>query len=167
MKRNTFLLFFILAVISVILACSSGSDADATAQAISDVFSKTATAAAASNESSENPLQTAQAEATEQAADIEVTLEAVSEADAEAQQATAAAEAPVIGELKLYGIDTEKGHVAWIHPPKNSRSRWLYGLRLRERLPGYHRQRFCNGIRYYLEYTIWIVGLWFHAALQW
>ena len=118
MKRDTFLLFFILALVSAILACSSGSDADATAQAISDVFSKTATAAASGSESSGNTLQTAQAKATDQAADIEVTLAAVSEADTEAQQATAAAEAPVIGELKLLGIDTEKGHVAWVHPPK-------------------------------------------------
>ncbi len=105
-------------LVGAILACGSGSDVDATAQAINDVFSKTATAAASGGESSGNTLQTAQAEATEQANELEVTLEAVSELDSESQQATAAAEAPVIGELNLYGIDTEKGHVAWIHPPK-------------------------------------------------
>lgn len=118
MKRNIFLLFVILILVAATLACGSGSNADATAQAINDVFSKTATAGASSNDGTENTLATAQADATKQAAEIEVTLEAVSEADTEAQQATAAAEAPVIGELKLYGIDTEKGHVAWIHPPK-------------------------------------------------
>ena len=41
-------IFFILALGSAILACGSGSDADATAQAISEVFSKTATAAVCS-----------------------------------------------------------------------------------------------------------------------
>ena len=117
-KRNTFLLFFILVLVGTILACGSGSDADATAQAINDVFSKTATAAASGSESSGNTLETAQAEATDQAKELEVTLEAVSASDTEAQQATAAAEAPVIGELNLYGVDPEKGHVAWIHPPK-------------------------------------------------
>lgn len=118
MKRKIFLLFAVLTLVIATLACGSGTDADATAQAINEVFSKTATAGASSSGDSGNTLETAQAEATEQAQEIEVTLEAVSEADTEAQQATAAAEAPVIGELKLYGIDPEKGHVAWIHPPK-------------------------------------------------
>ncbi len=118
MMRKFFLLFALLTLIGAALACGSGSDANATAQAINDVFSKTATAVFSSSSSSDNTLATAQAGATEQAQELVGTLEAVSASDTEAQQATAAAEAPVIGELKLYGIDPEKGHVAWIHPPK-------------------------------------------------
>ena len=119
MKRNAFILLAILALVSGILACGSGSgsDVDATAQAISDVFSETATAAASQDEDPDDPLATAQVEATETAQSIEVTKEAIIEVDTEAQKATTEAAAPVIGELKLYGVDTEKGYVAWIHQP--------------------------------------------------
>lgn len=117
MKRNAFILFAILALVSAVLACSSGSDADATAQAINDVFSKTATAAAGVDERPEDPLETAQVQATEIAQTVEVTKEAIIEADSEAQKATSVAEAPILGELKLYGVDTDQGYVAWIHQP--------------------------------------------------
>jgi len=117
-KSNLFFLLSILALAGAILACGSENNAEATAQAINDVFSKTATAAASVDDSPDNALITAQVEATEQAEIIEVTQAAVSEANTEAQQATAAAEAPVLGELKLYGVDTEKGYVAWTHDPK-------------------------------------------------
>jgi hypothetical protein len=117
-KRNLFFLLIILTLASAILACGSGNNAEATAQAINEVFSKTATAAASVDDGPDTALLTAQVEATEQAEVSKVTQVAVSEANTEAQQATAAAEAPVVGELKLYGVDTEKGHVAWIHSPK-------------------------------------------------
>jgi len=117
-KRNAFFLFAILALGYAILACSSGSDVDATAQAINDVFSKTVTAVASDDERPADPLETAQVEATEIAQTVEVTKEAISEADSEAQKATSAAEVPILGELKLYGVDTDQGYVAWIHPPK-------------------------------------------------
>jgi hypothetical protein len=110
MKRNTLLLIVVLVWMGLILACSSSDDAEATAQAINDIFSMTATAAAPEVEDSGNVYLTAQAEATEQ-----VIVEP--EVDSESLQATAMAESNVIGELKLYGIDPEKGQVGWIHPP--------------------------------------------------
>jgi len=116
-KRNAFFLFAILALVCAVLACSSSSDADATAQAISDIFSKTATAGASAEDHPDDPLETAQVEATEIAQTVEVTKEAISEADSESQKATTTAEAPILGELKLYGVETDKGHVAWIHQP--------------------------------------------------
>ena len=116
-KRKAYFLFAILTLAIATLACGSGSDPEATAQAISDIFSKTATAAASGDTSPDNPVQTAQVEATEIAQTVEVTKEAISEADAEAQKATTTAEAPVLGELKLYGVDTDAGYVAWIHRP--------------------------------------------------
>ena len=116
-KRNLFLLLIILAVASAILACGIENSAEATAQVINEVFSKTATAAASADDGADRALLTAQVEATEQAQIIEVTQTAISEVNSKAQQATAAAEVPVLGELTLYGVDTEKGHVAWMHPP--------------------------------------------------
>jgi len=116
-KRNLFFLFAIMALAIAILACGSGSDPEATAQAISDIFSKTATAAAGSDDSPGNTVETAQVEGTEIAQTVEVTKEAITEADTEAQKATTEAAAPIIGELKLYGVDTDKGYVAWIHQP--------------------------------------------------
>jgi len=117
-KRNTQYLTVILIWMGVILACGSSNDAEATAQAINDIFSKTATAAVSEVEDSENVYLTAQVEATEQAKDLKGTGgEANSGLDSVSLQATAEAEAPIIGELTLYGIDPEKGHVAWIHAP--------------------------------------------------
>ncbi len=119
MKRNALLPLVILIWMSVILACGSGIDAEATAQAINDIYAKTATAAVSGEAASENLYLTAQVEATEQAAALNISQgEGTSALDSESLQATASAEASVIGELKLYGIDTEKGHVAWIHAPK-------------------------------------------------
>ncbi|MEN8171328.1 MAG: hypothetical protein ABFS03_00460 [Chloroflexota bacterium] len=112
MKRNTLLLIVILVWIGVNLACSSSDDTEATAQAITEILSLTATAAVPQAEETENLYLTAQAEATEQ-----VILEP--EVDTESLQATAMAESSVIGELKLYGIDPEKGQIGWVHPPVN------------------------------------------------
>ena len=117
MKRTAFFLMIVIALGSAILACASGSDADATAQAINDVFSKTATAAAGDDVQSEDPLETAQVKATATAQAVQVTRTAISEVDTEAQKATSEAAAPVLGELKLYGVDTDQGYVAWIHQP--------------------------------------------------
>lgn len=100
-----------------VLACASGSDVDATAQAINQVFSKTATAAAEGDTQSEDPLETAQVKATATAQAAQVTRTAISEIDTETQKATTAAAAPVLGELKLYDVDTDQGYVAWIHQP--------------------------------------------------
>ena len=117
MKRTAFFLMIMIALGSAILACGSGSDADATAQAINDVFSKTATAAAGVNQQPDDPLVTAQVQASATAQAVQVTRTAISEIDMEAQKATTEAAAPVLGELKLYDVDTDQGYVAWIHQP--------------------------------------------------
>jgi len=116
MKRKTQYITIVLIWMGLILACGSGPDAEATAQAINDIFSKTATAAVPRDEAAENVYLTAQAEATEQVKAFEVRQ--VSELNSESLQATSMAAAPIIGELKLYGIDPEKGYIAWIHPPQ-------------------------------------------------
>ena len=115
--RTTWILCAIVALLGAVLACSSGSGGDPTAEAINQMFALTVTAGAAKTGGEGNPLLTAQVEATAQSLALQSTQAANVELNSDAQKATAAAEAPIKGELKLYGIDPEKGHVAWIHPP--------------------------------------------------
>jgi hypothetical protein len=115
--RTAWILFAIVALIIAGLACSSGSGADSTAESLGQIFELTVTAAAAETGDTDNPLLTAQVEATEQFQALEATQDANAVLNSESQRATQAAAAPIKGELALYGIDTEKGRVAWIHPP--------------------------------------------------
>jgi hypothetical protein len=115
--RTARFLFFIAALIIAGLACSSGSKADPTAENLGQIFALTVTAEASKTEDTNNPLKTAQVEATEQYQALEATQEANNALNSESQRATQAAEAPIKGELALYDVDPEKGHVAWIHPP--------------------------------------------------
>ena len=118
MKRKALLPIVIITWMSVILACGSSNDAEATVQAINEIFSNTATAAAPDMEGTDNAYLAAQAKATEQALALNISGGVGESAmDSESLQATAAAEAPVFGELKLYGIETENGHVEWVHAP--------------------------------------------------
>jgi len=115
--RTSWILFAIVALLIAVLACSSGSDADPTADSINQIFELTVTAAAADTDDTDNPLQTAQVEATQQFQALQSTQEANTLLNSESQKATEAAEAPIKGELALYGIDNVRGQVAWIHPP--------------------------------------------------
>ena len=99
-------------------ACGGGvSNQEATAQALSESFSKTATAAASGAFSAEDNLATVQAQATQNSLDIAATQSAAQGLSAEALSATATAVAPFIAELPTYGVDPSDGHMAWIHPP--------------------------------------------------
>lgn len=115
--RSLWIILAITALLVAVLACSSGSGGDPTVDAMSQSFAMTVTAAAAESGDADNPLLTAQVEATEQTKALEATQEANAALNSESQKATEAAEAPIKGELKLYDIDPEKGYVAWIHPP--------------------------------------------------
>lgn len=118
MHRNHALLLVILALGVVILACGNGNAAEETAQALSEAISETAGASA--GEASPEPggeSLTAQAKATEQAAIAEETAQASEALSEEAKAATATAVAPIKAELSFYGVDKDKGRVAWIHPP--------------------------------------------------
>ena len=113
----TLILLALIVLLVSALACASGSTVEPTAESLSQNFALTLTAKATAAGDGGNPLQTAQAEATAQAQALDATQAANQSANSEAQKATAAAEAPIKGELNIYGIDPEKGHVAWIHPP--------------------------------------------------
>ena len=110
------LLLFIILLFSA-LACASGSTVEPTAESINQNFALTLTAKSDTASDSNAPLLTAQADATAQAQALQATQAANQAASSEEQKATAAAEAPIKGELSIYGIETENGHVAWIHPP--------------------------------------------------
>jgi hypothetical protein len=99
-------------------ACGGGvSNQEATAQALGESFSQTATAAASGAFNAQDNLATVQAQATQSSLDLAATQSAASELSAEAQSATATASAPFIAELPNYGVDPADGYMAWIHPP--------------------------------------------------
>lgn len=103
---------------SVVAACGSNqSGQGATVQALSESISKTATSAAAEEFNSDAQLETVQAQATENSQAIAETQSAAQNLSVEAQAATASAVAPFLQELAEYGIDTNSGHMGWIHPP--------------------------------------------------
>jgi len=115
--QTSWILLMIVALLGAVIACSSGSGADPTAESINQIFELTVTAEAAKTGDTDNPLQTAQVEATAQFQALQSTQDANALLSSESQKATEAAEAPIKGELALYGIDNVRGHVAWIHPP--------------------------------------------------
>ena len=107
---------FILTI--TLSACGGQVDSqEATAQALSESISLTATQAAAGAFDSAASLETAQALATESGQAIAATQSAANAMNIEAQSATATAEAPIIEELSVYGVDPTNGHMGWIHPP--------------------------------------------------
>ncbi|HSB03415.1 MAG TPA: hypothetical protein VLE49_22380 [Anaerolineales bacterium] len=88
-----------------------------TLDAISAYVRQTSTAVAFQQQNPNAAIETAQAEATNQAQLAAGTQGAQNELSAEAQTATAMAIAPILGELPKYGVDPSAGHVGWIHPP--------------------------------------------------
>ncbi|RPJ24807.1 MAG: hypothetical protein EHM33_16635 [Chloroflexi bacterium] len=101
-------------------ACSaSASDVaeQSTLDAISAYVRQTSTAVAAQQQNPNSSVETAQAEATNQAQLVSGTQGAQDALSVEAQAATATAEAPILAELPQYGVDPSAGRVGWIHPP--------------------------------------------------
>lgn len=97
-------------------ACGGGSGGQqATAQAIGESISQTATAAASGGFGTN--LETAQAQATLDSQALARTQAAAQALSAEALAATATASAPFIAELPSYGVDPAGGRMGWIHPP--------------------------------------------------
>jgi hypothetical protein len=111
--------FVIISFLAIaVSACSGGaSNQEATAQALSESFSLTSTAAAADAFSANDNLATVQAQATQSSQDIAATQSAANQLSSEVQSATATAVAPLIAELPAYGVDPSDGYMAWIHPP--------------------------------------------------
>ncbi|MEK6222837.1 MAG: hypothetical protein N2D54_11380, partial [Chloroflexota bacterium] len=119
MKRIPHLLLLIIILLPILGACGGGlSDQEATAQALGQSVSLTATAAAAVAFDSSANLQTAAANATNSAAGIAATQAAAANLSAEVLAVTATAVAPILAELPIYGVDPAKGHMGWIHPPE-------------------------------------------------
>src|SRR6266545_4194756 len=86
----------------------ANSDRQATVQALSARVAQTSTAAAEKDQQSTEPASTAQVKATEVVEAQVATQTVQSGNDSAAQQATRAAEQPILAELPVYGVDPEK-----------------------------------------------------------
>ena len=118
MNRNLLPALAISALVVVSHACSTESDRQATAQALGESISLTATAAAEAAFDPQANLQTAAAEATARSESAAATQAAKSALSDEALAATATAVAPILAELPVYGIDPSEGRPGWVHPPE-------------------------------------------------
>jgi hypothetical protein len=121
MKKKFFLAIHLLVLAGLVGACGSGgsgsSSQDATLEAISAAVRGTATVAAAAQENPNAPIETAQAEATANALEVEATQAAQNALSDQARAATATAFAPFVADLPKYGVDPAQGRPGWIHPP--------------------------------------------------
>ncbi|MBU0510333.1 MAG: hypothetical protein KKD28_01960 [Chloroflexi bacterium] len=123
MNQNKYrFLLALLTIISVTLACSidltGDSNPEATVNALSTSIVQTANAAAEDGDNDTNTdLQVAQAEATQRSQSIESTQTVVAASRDEGQEATLSAAAPVMAELSLFGVNSDNGHVGWMHSP--------------------------------------------------
>ena len=116
MKAPSLFIAGLLILVFSLAACGGGTNSQqATAQAISDSVSQTATAAAGGGFGTN--LETAQTQATLDSQSYAETQAAAQSLSAEALAATATASAPFIAELPNYGVDPAAGRMGWIHPP--------------------------------------------------
>lgn len=110
-------LFFLFSFSIGLFGCGVQSSQEATAQALSESISLTATSSALQAVDADEKLATAQAQATNSSLAIDATRMAGEQISAEAMAVTATAVAPILAELSLYGVDPSKGRAGWIHPP--------------------------------------------------
>ncbi len=120
MKKEGSFLLALAAIMIAGLACNFvtvDQDLEATVQALEVKVAGTATAALTQDAVTRTAPQTAEARATQENASQEATRLAENAREADARLATATAAVPVIGELRVYGVDTEEGRIGWQHPP--------------------------------------------------
>lgn len=108
----------ILALLILLSACAPSTDTNlqSTVAALSARVAQTATAGATSGKNSSSDQGTAVVKATEVNKSQMATQTVQSEQASAAQEGTRTADQPILAELPLYGVDTEKGRVAWIQP---------------------------------------------------
>lgn len=112
---------FVVFLLVSILACNftpSGSDDDRSATVEAMTTSVAATSTALSLEGQTTPeVVEVQATATQAAVEVQVTEDLQATEATGNLAATEAALAPIKAELSLYGVDPERGQLAWVHPP--------------------------------------------------
>jgi hypothetical protein len=114
-KNRSYLILWIAVLLLLPIACNLGESGEATVSALAESVALTATAAVGGELSNEAKLATAQAQATEQALNMEATLAASGAGGAE-RAATATAFAPYTKDFHLYGLNPANGRPAWVHP---------------------------------------------------
>jgi hypothetical protein len=119
MKRKFLIIFGLGLLLLAGFGCSSSEvdEHEATAQALGQSISLTATAAVEAAFDTDANRQTAEAAATAVSEAAAATQEAQVEVDQHVQAGTATAEAPILAELPNYNVDPTAGRVGWIHPP--------------------------------------------------
>jgi len=121
MQSNVWRIILILVVFGSLLSACGASAADVAKQSTLDAISasvrQTSTVVAAQELNPNAPVETAQAEATNQGQLVSGTQGAQEVLSLEAQTATAQAAAPILAELPQYGVDPAAGRVGWVHPP--------------------------------------------------
>ena len=116
-RKKTNLLFVVLLLISVTLACAFGEEENnAGIDALSTAIMLTSNAAE-EGEKDNTALQTAQAEATQKSQEVALTLTAQAAESSSEQQAESQQASHIVAELPVYGIDKENGQVGWVHEP--------------------------------------------------
>jgi hypothetical protein len=104
-----------LCLLLLLASCTPGGDTSqqATVNALENSVSQTATAAAAPT-LQDNSANEAASRATQVVEQQVATQTVQTEKDSAAQEATRTAERPILAELPTYGVDPNKGRVAWI-----------------------------------------------------
>jgi hypothetical protein len=111
----------VFSLLAAILACNfsapeSNTSRSATQEALGTSVAQTATATA--NVAAATPeVQQVQSTATQVALSIESTQVVQATGAAIDLSATQAVLSPILGELPLYGVDPQQGHLGWIQPP--------------------------------------------------
>ena len=94
----------------------TGSERDATVEALSTSVAGTATAAVGQSETTPEVVQV-QSTATQAAIAVESTQQLQATGAAFDVSATQAGLAPILAELPMYGVDPQQGQLGWIQPP--------------------------------------------------
>lgn len=118
-RRATALVLMLLLAALLLPACSligQEDTGDPTLTALSDSVARTATAQV-QEESANDSLATAEAQATARSQEIFATQTAQSTGRDEFTLATATVAAPIVAELPQYGLDASSGRVGWVHDP--------------------------------------------------
>jgi hypothetical protein len=153
-RKHVFCPLFLatLAFTALMSACAPAGpsvDQKATVSVLSTRISATATAAAAADSgpatSGTEPTPgstpaasqgTASTKATEPVLNQQVTQTVESAQASQANQATREAERPILAELPMYGVDTNKGKVAWIQGPLTLEAEGYNAFKADNKFPG-------------------------------
>jgi hypothetical protein len=124
-------------LLTLLAGCAPTLDTkqQATFNALSNSVAQTATAAAAPTKA-DTGAATAVVKATQVVQQQVATLTQQTQQDSAVQEKTRAAERPILAELPMYGVDPDKGHVAWIQNGLTLEAQGLNSFKADNQFPG-------------------------------